>query len=109
MANVAIVDLDRFPPGNRLPIGNRKIFNALEPGVPLAFFFNGAVGPFDIEKPVTLNANGPGARCVGGNGVGEFVTVHAIAQGLRFSRILSDRGFVVQRRPGDYEREVIHL
>src|SRR5215813_6546017 len=103
MADVAIFRFDRLPSGNRLPIGNRKIFYNVETRVPLTFFDNASIGPLDLEKTVTLDPHGSRSGRVRWNGVIEFVSKNAASNRLSFSGVLDDLGLIIRRGPRQNE------
>src|SRR3989442_3840848 len=79
MAHIAVVYFYRFPARDRLLIGDRKVSDDVEAGVPLAFFDHRSIGPFDIEQPVTLYPDRTGSGGLGAHHVDKLFYLDARA------------------------------
>ena len=108
VADVAILDLDRLSSRHRLFVGNGKILDDVVTNVP-DVFDDVAVGLLHFSVLDSLDADGPGAGGVSGQRVSELMDIDTVALRLGFAHVFFNSDFVIHRRPGEHEAEIIHL
>ena len=106
VTDVAVLDFHRLPARHGFLVGDRKIFNDVVTYVP-DILDDIAIGLFKLRDFVALHADGAGTAGIGGKRILEFVRVNSIALRLGFARVLFHGNFVVCRRPGNDEAEIV--